>query len=143
MFFKTDVMKKTGVLFIILVMIFCSRCAKDEAGDRFNLLTGPTWASDSLLVDGISASDPGQLLYKFKGDAKFKTDGTGNFGKYTGKWWFTESKTQIVISSDSLSLPLTTKIAELTAKSLKITTAVPDVTNINNSLKIRMTFKAK
>ncbi len=136
-------MKQTGALIIFLAFILFARCGKQEETSRYDLLTQPTWTSDSLLVNGIGAGEPGQFLYKFKGDAKFKTDGTGTFGKYSGKWWFTEYQTQIVISSDSLALPLTTKIVELTEKSLKITTAVPDITDISNTLKIRMTFKTK
>lgn len=129
-------------LFFVFLLLFC-RCGNNKESDRFELLTGPVWASDSLLVNGTDAGGPGQLLYKFRGDAKFNDDGTGTFGKYTGTWWFTESQTQIVISSDSLLIPLTTRIIELTTSSLKIKTAVPDPVNLPNQLQIRMTFKAK
>jgi hypothetical protein len=82
------------------------------------------------------------MLEKFKGDAKFNTDGTGSFGTYTGTWRFAYDDTQIVIETDSLPIPLTTKIAELTESSLKITTSVPNLaTGITSN--IRMTFKAR
>ncbi len=126
----------------LLLLIF-TRCGKEEQNSRFDMLTGVTWASDSLLVNGADAGNPGQLLYKFRGDAKFNADGTGTFGKYSGKWWFTESQTQLVISSDSLALPLTTLITELTPQSLKVNTQVPDITNFQNLLNVRLTFKAK
>jgi hypothetical protein len=106
-------------------------------------LTGPVWASDSLLVEGIDASGPGQFLAKFKGDIKFREDGTGYFGQYTGTWRFTFNETEILIYSDSLQIrPLTTNIAELTKISLKMTTSYPTA-NPFNPLDIRMTFKAK
>ncbi len=136
-------MKQIVSILIILTLLSLLRCGKEEETSRFDLLTAVTWSSDSLLVNGADAGGPGQLLYKFRGDAKFNKDGTGTFGKFNGTWWFTESQTQIVISSDSLAMPLTTVIGELSEQSLKINTQVPDLTNFNNVLKIRMTFKAK
>ena len=67
--------------------------------------------------------------WKFKGDAKFNEDGTGHFGVYTGTWRFAYNETQIVITTDSLPVPLTAKIAELTKLSLKITTIFPNLIN--------------
>lgn len=136
-------MAKSSFFWILLFILLNISCGKNNGDDRFDLLTRPTWASDSLLVNGFPAGGPGQLLYKFKGNAKFNEDGTGTFGLYNGKWWFTENRTQIIINSDSLKLPLTAIIKELTSASLKITTAVPDTAHIGFMLAIRMTFKAK
>ena len=83
------------------------------------------------------------MLKNFKGDAKFNEDGTGYFGIYEGTWRFAYDNTQLVISSDSLAFPITTKIAELTAKNLKVTTSYPNLANPSAPTYIRMTFKAK
>ena len=136
-------MVRTTFFWIFFFILLNISCGKKDDENRFDMLTRPTWASDSLLVNGLAAGGPGQLLYKFKGNAKFNEDGTGTFGLYTGKWWFTANRTQIIINSDSLKLPLTAIIRELTLSSLKITTAVPDTAHIGSMLAIRMTFKAK
>ncbi len=131
------------LLLIIAAALMLSNCGKDEK-DRFDLLTQHPWTTDSLLANGVDAGNPGQLLFKFKGDARFNKDGTGTFGIYTGTWWFTESKTQIIIKSDSLPLPLTNKIVELTESSFKITTTVPDISGLQGGpVQVRMTFRAK
>jgi hypothetical protein len=135
-------MKNLVVLFVIAVCMAFFSCNKTSESERFKLLTGPIWASDSLLANGTDASGPDGMLKNFKGDAKFNTDGTGNFGAYKGTWRFVYDETQITIVSDSLPIPLTTKIAELTASSLKITTDFNNLTT-GVSTKIRMTFKAK
>ena len=80
------------------------------------------------------------MLADFKGEAKFNEDYTGHFGVYTGTWRFAYNETQIVIKTDLLPIPMTTKIAELTKISLKITTSYP---NPLSPINIRMTFKAK
>ena len=134
-------MKNMVLLLLIMAALALSNCKKDQP-DRFDLLTGPVWNTDSLLANGVDAGNPGQLLYKFKGNARFNEDGTGTFGKYSGTWRFTENETQIIIQSDSLALPLTSKIVELTETSFKITTAVPDLTGQTSLIKIRMTFIA-
>jgi hypothetical protein len=136
-------MKNLLLFAVIAACLFLANCSKDTGNDSFTLLTTPTWKTDSLLANGKDAGGPGQLLEKFKGEAKFKTDGTGTFGKFSGKWRFVENKTQIVIESDSLPLPLTNRIIELTEQSFKITTAVPDKNNPLVEVKIRMTFKPK
>jgi hypothetical protein len=133
---------KNVALFLFIICCFqIFSCKKDSQSERFKLLTGPVWASDSLLVNGDDASGPGGLLENFNGDVKFNEDYTGNFGTYTGTWRFAFDETQIVIISDSLPIPLTAVIAELTQSSLKITTSyqIPPGDPIN----IRMTFKAK
>jgi hypothetical protein len=138
--FKLTEMKNVALLLVIISCFQIFSCKKDSQSEKFKLLTGPTWQSDSLLENGADAGGPGGLLEHFKGDVKFNTDYTGNFGSYKGTWRFAFNETQLVLSSDSLPIPLTAVIAELTSSSLKVTTSfpVPPVT-----LKIRMTFKAK
>lgn len=132
-------MKNIALLLVICCLFQVFSCKKDSQSEKFKLLTGPVWTSDSLLVNGEDASGPGELLENFKGDVKFNTDYSGVFGAYTGKWRFAFDETQLVISSDSLPLPLTAIIAELTQSSLKITTSytLPAAGTLN----IRMTFK--
>lgn len=132
---------------MISFLVFIYSCEKDkEDSDRFALLTGSVWQSDSLLVNGADASGPGQLLTNFMGEARFNEDGSGTFGNYSGTWRFAQRDTELVIQSDSLpyGLPLSTKILLLTQEDLKVSTSFPDVTNISNPpLQIRLTFKAK
>lgn len=118
-------------------------CNKDTTSDRFKALTKPVWTTDSLLANGVDASGTGQLLAKFKGDAKFREDGTGYFGIYTGTWYFAFEETQIVIQTDSIPIPLTTLIKVLTTNELKVTTSYPNPIPPNNPIAMRMTFKAK
>ena len=134
-------MKNLALLFIMAGCLYCASCKKDSQSQSFKLLTGPVWASDSLLANGLDASGPDGMLKNFKGEAKFNEDLTGNFGIYKGTWRFAYNETQIVITTDSLPLPLTTKIAELTTLSLKITTSYPNSAGVPTN--IRMTFKAK
>lgn len=129
-----------GLLFSLTAFISCE---KEEANDRFELLTGPVWVSDSLLVDGLDASGPGGLLEKFKGTAKFNRDATGYFGQYTGSWRFAEERTAIIITTDSLPVPLSTWIDELSSSVLKINTAYPSLENPDEDMQIRMTFKSQ
>jgi hypothetical protein len=137
-------MKNLLLLMIIASLLVLTNCSKVDENDRYELLTASTWASDSLLVNGSDASGPGQRLEKFKGNAKFNKDGSGTFGMYSGTWRFPDkSRTTLVIVTDSLPLPLTTNIVELTGQSLKITTQVPDLTGTEGTLNIRMTFKAR
>lgn len=130
----------TGMFILILVF---SNCNKSDETDLFEVITTASWKADTLYANGADASGPGMLLEKFKGEAKFNKDATGTFGIYKGTWWFTENRTQLVIKTDSLPLPLTCKIIELKSSSLKITTAVPDKLNPMAEVKIRMTFKPK
>jgi len=133
-------MKNLALLFLISLSIAIISCNKDSESERFKLLTDPVWKSDSLLANGVDASGPGGVLEKFKGEVKFNRDGTGKFGVYEGNWRFAYNDTQIVIETDSLPIPLTTKIAELTAASLKITTSYPNLA-LGITFNIRMTFK--
>lgn len=135
-------MKKLSLFLIIVFSIFVIACSKKEKSERFRLLTTPTWTADSLLANGVDASGPGQMLEKFKGDAKFKVDGTGTFGSYTGQWRLNGDESQITIVTDSLVLPIICDIVELKTTSLKVTTVVPDK-NTQQPVDIRMTFKVK
>lgn len=129
-------MKNLVIGMIILSSFILFTCKKDDVSERFKLLTGPVWVSDSLLANGVDGSGPGGVLEKFKGEAKFNTDGTGIFGVYSGTWKFAYNETEIIIRSDSLQIPVNAQIVDLTEVSLKITTGYPN-------LKIRMTFKTE
>jgi hypothetical protein len=138
---KGVIMKNLVLIIYITGCIFITSCKKDTTSESFKLLTVPTWVSDSLLANGADASGPDGMLKNFKGEVKFNEDMTGHFGVYTGTWRFAYNETQIVILTDSLPIPLTTKIAELTKISLKITTSYPNPQGVSTN--IRMTFKAK
>lgn len=134
-------MRNLATLLIISVCFYFVSCKKDSQSEAFKLLTGVVWKSDSLLANGADASGPGGMLENFKGEAKFNEDLTGYFGNYTGTWRFAYNETQIVIMTESLPIPLTTIIAELTRSSLKVTTSYTDLLGVKTN--IRMTFKAK
>jgi hypothetical protein len=134
-------MKRLALLLIVSGCILIYSCSKDTVSEPFTLLTAPTWSSDSLLANGIEAGGIDGMLHSFNGNVKFNADYTGNFGIYTGTWKFAYNETQVVITTDSLPLPITSKIAELTKTSLKITTVYPNLQGIATN--IRMTFKAK
>lgn len=135
-------MKNIAVLAFISACLLVFACNKDDRSERFKLLTSPIWLSDSLLANGVDATGPGQILEKFKGNAKFSEDGTGYFGDYTGQWRFNVEETQLTIITDSLPLPIIADIKELTNISLKITTVVPNQLDPENPFDIRMTFIA-
>jgi hypothetical protein len=138
-------MKKYTLLLLITTAIcLFFACKKENTGssDRFNLLTTPLWTSDSLLANGEDASGPGELLEKFAGDAKFNEDGTGYFGQYTGHWALTNNDEYITISSDSLIIPVTCYIVELTQTDFKIITSFP-IQGAALPVDIRITFKPK
>lgn len=132
-------MKRPLILFMVVMTIIALSCNKEKVSDRFTLLTSHTWTSDSLLANGVDASDPGEMLALFKGDADFNEDGTGTFGQYTGTWMFTDNESNVAITSPDLPFALTTHIVELTRTSLKVTFSFPGVTPTS----IRMTFKPK
>lgn len=137
-------MKNFGLSLILFgIFIFMSCENNDDQSANFKLLTGPSWRSDSLLVNGLDASGPAGLLEDFKGDVKFNTDGTGTFGNYTGTWRFASNETQLVITTDSLLFPLITMIRELKNTSLKVTTNFPNPLDFAKPFNIRMTFKPK
>ncbi|MBN1388075.1 MAG: hypothetical protein JW965_06475 [Bacteroidales bacterium] len=138
-------MKKYNIIYLVLVsVILIFACTKEEEkSERFKILTGQVWRTDSLLADGQDASGPGGFLEKMAGDAEFLPDGTGYFGQYTGSWYFMDNETKITISSPSLGGPLDLNILELTRQSFKITTRwlVDETQGIYFT--IRMTFKPK
>jgi hypothetical protein len=135
-------MKNLVMLLIISGCFVVFSCGEKES-ERFGLLTDPTWVTDSLLANGVNAAGAGGLLTKFVGDAKFEKDGSGTFGKYVGTWMFNVDETELVIKSDSLPVTIIADIKELTTKSLKLTTVLPNLQNLQNPYNIRMTFKAK
>ena len=137
-------MKKLNIIFLVLLsVILIFACKKeDEKSERFKILTGQVWTTDSLLVNGENAGGPGGLLEKMAGDAVFRSDGTGYFGQYVGTWYFTNNETEITIRSDSLAFPLTSQIVELSQQSFKITTIFPSAEQ-GADLAIRITFKPK
>jgi hypothetical protein len=135
---------KSIITAIIVLSLYLVFSCKEEETERFRLLTGPTWLTDSLIANGVNAGGPGGLLSKFAGEAKFKEDGTGTFGKYKGNWSFRKAETQLHITSDSLDIPVTADIIELNSASLKLKTLLPDPQDpFSNTINIRMTFKAK
>jgi hypothetical protein len=136
-------MKNFILVLSLSILVLVLACQKENKSDKFTLLTSPAWVSDSLLVNGTDASGAGQMLNKFVGDIKFKDDGTGYFGKYTGKWRFAYDETEIIIESDSLLVPISAIISELNSKSLKLNTNYPNPLNLLDPFKIRMTFKVK
>ncbi|MCF8377958.1 MAG: hypothetical protein K9H49_00185 [Bacteroidales bacterium] len=136
-------MKKFIVSALIIAVFIAFSCKKDEESERFTLLTSISWFSDTLLANGVDASGPGQMLEKFKGEVIFNKDGSGTFGGYVGTWHFAYDETKVVLASDSLIMPLTTNIEELTKTSLKVTTSFPNFSDPENPTDIRMTFKPK
>ncbi len=134
-------MKNLALFLVTCTLTVMFACSKNSHSEKFNLLTGPVWASDSLLVNGTDASGPGGLLENFKGDAKFNTDYTGYFGKYTGTWRFAFEETQLVITTDSLPIPITAIIDQLDDIYLKINTSL--LIPPTGAVTIRMTFNAK
>ena len=141
-------MKNLALLLIISGCLFASACNKDKKSERFKLLTGPIWTTDSLLANGVDAGGAGQLLEPLKGDAKFYEDGTGYFGVHTGQWNFLTEETEIKIMTDepvfgTIIIPIICDIVELTSLSLKVTTIVPNLANPQEPHNIRMTFKTR
>lgn len=134
-------MKKHIIYFSLMVLgYFFFSCSKEEVkSEKTNLLTDHIWVADSLLLDGIESGGAGGLLEDFTGDTKFNEDGTGYVGQIVGTWEFFSNETQIVITSDSLFVPVTTNIVELTPESLKLTTQF----FVGTVLNVRMTFKPK
>jgi hypothetical protein len=134
---------KNLVMFITITGCFFAFSCKESDSDRFKFLTDPTWVTDSLIANGQDASGSGQLLGDFKGEAKFRADGTGTFGNYIGTWNFSSNESQLVIRSNSIAIPVIADIKELTSTSLKLTTVLPNQQDLLNPYKIRMTFKVK
>ena len=134
-------MRSFTLFIIIAISLLVSSCKKEEErSERFLFLTTPIWESQGLLANGADASGPGGILENFKGDAKFKTDGTGYFGSYTGTWRLSNFDTELTIIPDSNPLPIICNIIDLSATSLVVSTQA----TVNQvSYDIRMTFSAK
>jgi len=136
-------MKKLSLLLILTAVLLTFACKKDKKSERFILLTSTVWTSDSLKANGVDASDPGEFLANFNGDAEFYEDGTGYFGVYTGEWRFNTTETEITIVTNEMLLPINCRIVELISSSFKITTVVSDPVNTSETVNVRMTFKPK
>jgi hypothetical protein len=136
-------MKNFALFLIVAGVFYAAACAGDDQSEKFKILTGTTWRTDSLLVNGVDAGGPAGLLGALNGDARFNEDGTGTFGTYKGTWRFATNETQLIILTDSLPLPLTTNIVELTTASLKLKTSYPNPLIPGTTMAIRMTFKPK
>lgn len=136
-------MKNILISILIVTGFIVFSCDNGEHTTNFSNLTSNVWDADSLLANGEDAGGPGQILEKFNGIILFNEDGSGTFGEYEGTWYFANDETNIVISSDSLIMPLTTLIEELTNSSLKMTTVFPNFVDPDNPTNIRMTFKAQ
>jgi hypothetical protein len=138
-------MKKSFLLIITIAAFVIAACDKeDEPSDRFRYLTQTLWAADSLLVNGVDASGAGALLEDFNGTVDFREDGTGTFGEFEGTWRFQQNETELLITSDSLTMlpmnTLYTSIEELLANSLKVTATFPNPTDQTNPFRLRLTF---
>lgn len=136
-------MKNLALSILLVSFLILLSCNKDDPSERYKLLTGVSWLSDSLMANGEEAGGEGQLLEKFKGEANFYKNGTGIFGDYKGTWTLAYDDTQILIKADSIAIRLTTQIIELSASSLKITTEYPNLILPDEPIMIRMTFKSK
>ncbi|MEA1896554.1 MAG: hypothetical protein U9N53_02685 [Bacteroidota bacterium] len=137
-------MKKHKVIFLLLLTgVFLFSCSEemDVNSERFILLTAHVWEADSLMANGEEAGGSGGMLEGFTGDTQFYEDGTGYLGIYEGTWFFSNLENDITIDSDSLPIPITATIVELTEKSFKITTSFPSL--YLPPVDIRMTFIAK
>jgi len=135
-------MKKLFSILLISVTVLMFSC-KEKESERYELLTGTTWEAESLLANGVDATGPGGLLEGFSGVAKFKTDGTGTFGSFEGEWAFNSDETKITINSETLPLPITCSILELTSSTLKLQALVPNPDDLQNPITIEMTFSAQ
>ncbi len=137
-------MKRYKIIFLLLVTgIFWFSCSEemDVNSERFILLTAHIWEADSLMANGEEAGGSGGMLEGFTGDTQFYEDGTGYLGIYEGTWFFSNLENDITIDSDSLPIPITATIVELTEESFKITTSFPSL--YLPPVDIRMTFIAK
>lgn len=142
-FKKSKAMKRIALFVTILVCLVMSSCSKDKESEKFKFLTAPSWTTEQLLVNGVSADGEGQLLEGFKGDAKFNKDGTGTFGSYSGTWRFSSDESQLIIQTPDLLIPIITDIIQLTALRLEVTTLFPNPADQTNPYNIRMIFKVK
>jgi hypothetical protein len=137
-------MKKILIISTLFLLVLVSfSCKKDTKSPKLILLTSHVWVADSLLANGAEVGGVGGLLEAFNGDTKFNEDGTGYVGTIVGTWQFSDNEQNIIIISQSLPIPVTTKIIELTDNSLKLTTSYPLPVVPPAFLDVRMTFKPK
>mgnify|MGYP004702466237 CR=1 FL=1 len=140
---KQKIKKILFLLIAIFSVAILTVGCEDEKDTPFTLLTGPVWVSDSLLVNGIDASGPGQVLANFKGEARFLKDGTGLFANFTGTWRFAQNDTQLILTSPDYPVPITTIIEELSRSNLRISTELPHPLLPGTIMRVRMTFKSR
>ena len=144
-------MKQLGILMLFLSALVIVSCDKDEedVSEKFKLLTGVQWESQTLQVNGEDASGEGQLLENFKGDVNFNENGTGSFGQYSGTWEFANNeemlviKTVIAVEETEIPVTLNCRIIQLTNSLLDISTEFPNFETPQEPLNIEMTFRAK
>lgn len=134
-------MKRRYLCLVVAALVMLAACSKDKESERFRFLTGNIWESEELLVDGQDES--GGLLSFLAGEARFNKDGTGSFGDYAGTWYFSNNETQITIKTESLPVPLTLIVNELTGQKFKISTYFPIKLDPDNPNLIEITFRAK
>ena len=135
--------KLSFLLIAILSLAILTVGCEDEKDTPFTLLTGPVWVSDSLLVNGIDAGGPGQILANFRGEARFLKDGTGLFANFTGTWRFAQNDTRLLITSPDYPVPITTIIEELSRSNLRLSTELPHPLLPGTIMRVRMTFKSR
>jgi hypothetical protein len=143
---KTEGMKSILTIVALAAILIAASCTKDKESEKFRLLTGHPWKTDSLVAksnDAVAEDRVKASLEDFRGEAVFNSDGTGSFGKFDGTWRFAYGEENLVIDSDSLDFPLTTNIIELTSGSLKVKTAFPNLLNPASPVNIRLTFIPK
>jgi hypothetical protein len=133
---------RSALLVSAVICLLITACSKDEKSERFRLLTTPVWSSESFDASGPDTTGIGILVKQLKGDAKFKEDGTGSFGNFTGQWKFLSDETQIQILTQILP-PIITDIIQLTAQTLKLSATVTIITHPQDPIDLVMTFKAK
>lgn len=136
-------MRNIVCLTFITAVLLLTACSKDKKSERFRLLTTTAWINESVLVDGEEPAGDWDFLNEFTGEAKFNEDGTGNFGSYTGQWRFNETETEITITTESIPLPIVTRIIELTSERLEISTVTLNPQNPSETAEITMIFKSR
>lgn len=130
---------------IALISFTYLGCEKGEETKSKNLilLTGTIWTSQTLEANGVDASAPGEFLEDFVGDAIFNENGSGTLGSLTGSWRFASNETQIIITADELTIPVTMNIIELSETRIELETSVPNPSNPLELVDIKMVYVPK
>ncbi len=136
-------MKNLALILIISGLLAVFGCKKDKESERFILLTTPIWTTESIVATGADTTGVGVIIKQLTGDAKFKEDGTGYFGQFTGQWRFNTDETEITIITASLPVPINADIILLTTQSLKLTIDVTLQSHPQDLVNLLLTFKAK